>query len=182
MKTFDSKQDIIYDLIRREGGLVNDSADKGGLTKYGISQRSYPELDIINLTKEDAYSIYDRDYWHNGREDFWDLDRLNSWIRPLLFDMNVNHGGRGATLILQRAIRNNQIAVIDVDGIFGSQTFGAVSALTEAADNPNREITPSAVIKMIVEERIKYYNSIVNRNISQRRFISGWISRALYFL
>lgn len=46
-----------------EGGLVNNPADPGGLTKYGISQRSYPDLDIRNLSIEDAKEIYFRDYW-----------------------------------------------------------------------------------------------------------------------
>lgn len=46
-----------------EGGLVNDPADPGGITKFGISQRAYPTLDIANLTLEDASVIYQRDYW-----------------------------------------------------------------------------------------------------------------------
>lgn len=46
-----------------EGGYVNNPKDPGGETKYGISKRSYPELDIKNLTKEQAKTIYKRDYY-----------------------------------------------------------------------------------------------------------------------
>ena len=46
-----------------EGGYVNDPIDKGGETKYGISKRSYPNLDIKNLTKEQAREIYYKDFW-----------------------------------------------------------------------------------------------------------------------
>ncbi len=41
-----------------KGGLVNDPNDPGGETKYGISKRAYPELDIANLTLEQAKGIY----------------------------------------------------------------------------------------------------------------------------
>ena len=57
---------IIADLIVREGGLVSDPDDRGGMTKFGISQRAHPELDIPNLTKEEAKQVYFEDYWVGG--------------------------------------------------------------------------------------------------------------------
>lgn len=50
-------------VLKHEGGYVNDPADSGGETNYGISKRAYPDLDIANLTKAQAGSIYQRDYW-----------------------------------------------------------------------------------------------------------------------
>ena len=44
---------------------MNDAADASGETKYGISSRSYPAIDIASLTLEDAKAVY--------RLDFWDL-------------------------------------------------------------------------------------------------------------
>lgn len=49
--------------LKFEGILSNDKYDAGGLTKFGISKRAYPKLDIVNLTVEDAKKIYERDYW-----------------------------------------------------------------------------------------------------------------------
>lgn len=49
--------------LRWEGGYVNDPADPGGETKYGISKRAFPKLDIKNLTKEKAAEIYQQNYW-----------------------------------------------------------------------------------------------------------------------
>ena len=46
-----------------EGEYSNDPNDPGGETKWGISKRAYPDLDIRNLTKADALAIYFRDYW-----------------------------------------------------------------------------------------------------------------------
>lgn len=49
-----------------EGGYTNDSLDPGGETNFGITRRSYPDIDIKNLTREQASAIYKRDYWDQG--------------------------------------------------------------------------------------------------------------------
>ncbi len=56
-------------VFESEGGLSEDPNDKGGLTKYGISQRAYPNLDIRNLTRQQAELIYKVDYWHASAAD-----------------------------------------------------------------------------------------------------------------
>lgn len=70
-----------------EKGYVNDPADPGGETKYGISKRAYPELDIASLTLGDAQGIYFKDYWTPaGCEGL-------PWKSALcLFDCAVNQG------------------------------------------------------------------------------------------
>ena len=44
----------------RQGNVIaeDDPDDPGGLTKYGIDQRSHPNVDIRNLTEEEAKDIY----------------------------------------------------------------------------------------------------------------------------
>ena len=49
--------------LKWEGGYVNNPLDAGGETKYGIAKRFFPNLDIANLTLEDAKSIYESQYW-----------------------------------------------------------------------------------------------------------------------
>ena len=57
-------QKAVDDLINNwEGGYVFDPNDAGGMTKYGISQRSYPTLDIKDLSRDEAIAIYFRDFW-----------------------------------------------------------------------------------------------------------------------
>jgi lysozyme family protein len=50
----------VKDLIIPAEGIryVNNPADLGGATKYGISQRAYPSLDIKALTFPQALEIY----------------------------------------------------------------------------------------------------------------------------
>ena len=50
-------------VIGNEGGYVNDPYDKGRETKYGISKKQYPHVDIPSLTLEQARDIYHKDYW-----------------------------------------------------------------------------------------------------------------------
>ncbi len=50
-------------VLRWEGGYSNDPSDPGGETKYGISKRAHPDVDIANLTLEDAKTIYRAEYW-----------------------------------------------------------------------------------------------------------------------
>jgi lysozyme family protein len=81
-------------VVGLEGGHVRDPRDPGGETKWGISKRSYPHLDIAALTLEDAQEIYRRDYWY--------ALNLNAqpWPKALcLFDCAVNMG-RGVALEL----------------------------------------------------------------------------------
>lgn len=49
---------------REDGGYTNDPVDPGGETKFGISKKAYPDIDIKSLTKEEAFRLYEKDYWN----------------------------------------------------------------------------------------------------------------------
>jgi lysozyme family protein len=70
--------------------------DKGGPTKYGISQRAYPNLDIKNLTKEQAIEIAKRDYWDKNK-----IDQLDPSLREIHFDTAFNKGSGAARKFLE---------------------------------------------------------------------------------
>jgi hypothetical protein len=82
-----SADEAIERVLDREGGLADDPVDRGGLTNFGISQRAYPDLDVANLTRDEAARIYKRDYW-----DFIGADELPENIREIAFDTAVNQG------------------------------------------------------------------------------------------
>jgi lysozyme family protein len=52
--------------LKWEGGYVNNPNDPGGETKWGISKRAYPDVDIKNLSAERAAEFYYRDYWQRA--------------------------------------------------------------------------------------------------------------------
>lgn len=108
-------------LIQHEGGYVNDPRDPGGETRWGISKRSYPHLDITNLTLAQAAEIYRRDYWGPAG-----CEAVPAQIRFDLFDMAVNSGVRQAVRALQRAVGEVE------DGILGPRTLQAIGSLPPA--------------------------------------------------
>ncbi len=55
-----------------EGGYINDPDDPGGETKFGISKRSYPDINIKLVTVDLAREIYKQDFW-----DRLNLDAVN---------------------------------------------------------------------------------------------------------
>lgn len=108
--------DVAFDrLLGHEGGYVNDPNDPGGETKWGISKRSYPDLDIKNLTREEAKVIYRRDFW-----DRIHAEELHSAVAFQAFDTAINSGIGTSVRLLQRAL-----GVAD-DGYWGPITRTAV--------------------------------------------------------
>jgi lysozyme family protein len=140
-------------VIGHEGGYVNDPLDKGGETKYGISKRAYPNLDIKNLTLADAQRIYKADYWDKAKS-----EDVPEFIRYIHFDAAVNHGVGMAVKLLQRA------ANVKDDGIFGPITKNAAQWVT---------------VEAYALQRMFLYNSIIGRNNNQVRFINGWTNRII---
>jgi uncharacterized protein YraI len=56
-------------VFAEEGGYVNDENDRGGVTRWGISELAYPQVDIPNLTRAKAKEIYRTDYWQRSGAD-----------------------------------------------------------------------------------------------------------------
>jgi len=116
-----SFQEAYIKLLEHEGGYSNLVEDPGGETNWGISKRSYPDIDIKNLTMNQAGEIYKRDFW-----DRMHCDSLGEKIAFQLFDAAVNSGINQATKWLQRAVN------VEVDGILGPKTLAASKLYDES--------------------------------------------------
>jgi lysozyme family protein len=105
-------------VLAREGGatITNDPHDPGGLTRFGVSKRSYPMLDIEHLTLEQASEIYRRDYWQKAG-----CDQLPEPVALVLFDAAVNQGVVPALRLLQLCLG------VTVDGSPGPNTARAAA-------------------------------------------------------
>lgn len=102
-------------VIGHEGSYVDHPNDPGGETKYGISKRSYPNVDIKNLTLDQAKAIYLKDFWNRLK-----CDEIPDIVRYPLFDAAVNSGVSQAVKWLQEAVNSKP------DGIIGPNTLLAV--------------------------------------------------------
>lgn len=76
----------------QEGGekIVTDS--DGGLTKFGLNKNHNPDLDVANLSREDAIAAYKAKYWEP-----MGIDKLPADMRLVAFDAAVNHGADADT-------------------------------------------------------------------------------------
>jgi lysozyme family protein len=154
--------DIVRNTLKNEGGYVNDPADPGGETNFGISKRSHPYLDIKNLTESKAKSIYYRNYWlPAGCNLIKDFNLANK-----IFDLAVNLGIHAEVILLQRALRGF-CARLSEDGLLGPQTMSAVA-----------EAEPVALLHAIKSEAAGYYRLICADKPDLRKFLEGWLIRA----
>ena len=91
--------DIAFErVIGHEGGYVDDPNDPGGETKFGVSKRSYPDVDIASLTVEDAKAIYRRDYWERAG-----CHKLPGRVAFQVFDCAINSGVETALRLLKQS-------------------------------------------------------------------------------
>ena len=160
---------LIDRIIEDEGGYVDHRADKGGRTKFGISQRAYPNLDIKNLTKEDAFKIYLRDYWLGPKLDAISEaiagDPSHDLVLGKVLAAAVTSGPQTAFKCVQRALRANGLYTAD-DGRLGPKTLALLSK------------AGPGLLPALRSELASHYRCIVARDGSQAVFLSGWLKRA----
>ena len=155
-------------VIGHEGGYVDDPQDRGGETKFGISKRSYPDVDIKNLTLQDAKEIYYKDFW-NVRK--MNLDHVPLEVAVELFDTGVNIGSSTTRKMLQKALNllnrvETRFADIKMDGWIGKETLRVLKMVDQ-----------KELLKVLNGLQFVRYLEIVERDHTQERFFAGWIKR-----
>lgn len=139
-------------LLTFEGTAFTDyKNDAGGETKYGIAKRYHPNVDIANLTMDQAKQIYLDDYWTPAH-----CEDLPDPLRYLVFDTEVNDGEIESVRILQHA------AGLTPDGVYGPMT---------------KEHAPLVNPLIYLNWRLKVYDMIVAEKPEQNVFIQGWRNR-----
>lgn len=161
---------IIDATIKAEGGYVNDPADNGGATKYGITERvaranGYTGS-MRDLPLQTARDIYKREYAEKPG-----FTVFPSEVAAELFDTGVNMGTTPATKFLQRAVNALAGSGIAVDGKMGPATRTAVNTYLASRNN-----AASILVKALNGLQCVRYIEIVEGNATQRRFINGWIA------
>ncbi len=146
-----SFEKAINRLLGHEGGYVNNPDDPGGETNWGISKRSYPHLNMKELTREQAIALYYRDFWQVVHG-----DDLPEGIGYQLLDYAVNSGCGTALRALQRAV-----GVAD-DGHIGPVTILAIN-----------NTQPHDLVMNLLAERLEFMTRLSNWPNASR----GWARR-----
>lgn len=143
-------------VLEHEGGYVNHKDDRGGETNFGIASHAYPNLDIRNLTREQAKEIYYKDYWIPSKAEL-----IPQEVRTAYFNFCVNFGLRGGAKVLQRA------AGVKDDGIIGIQTLRAVDKVT---------------LERFLIFCMERYMRVIASRPANASFARGWSNRVISFL
>lgn len=158
------------------GGKVGEGILKG--TKYGISASSFPNIDIKNLTLEDAKALYYLHWWHEMK-----LDEVSDpLIAEEIFDTGVNCGVKVSAIIVQKSLAFLGEKVFwdskNIDGIIGPVTLDKINkwcikdriSLHKALNGYQFQIYSSIVESAIKSEKDK-----------REKYGRGWLKRIQYY-
>lgn len=167
---------LIADVLRREGGFVHHPADRGGPTKFGITQRTLSRhlgrpaslTDVRELSPELAAEIYRRDYFLAPR-----IEALPERIQPFVFDCAVHHGPPRAIRFVQEVCNDAGVGPLVADGVCGPAT-------RRAAAEADR-IMGERLLAALVGARRGFFHAIVAADPRQRVFLNGWLNRLAEF-
>lgn len=169
--------EMIDDILRREGGFVDHPADRGGPTKFGVTQKTLSAYigrvalrrEVEGLSEEVARDIYERNYFYGPR-----IDRLPAPVQSFVFDCAVNHGPRQAVKFVQRVCNHARYQpLLSEDGAMGPNTRKAAEWA--------QAMMGDVFLLALIEERKNFYHLIVAARPSQQVFLTGWLNRAAEF-
>ena len=140
-----------------EGGFVDNPADPGGATKYGITQADMPGVDIAGVTPQQATAYYQEHYWKPLYSQIESQDVANK-----LFDMGVLFGVGEAVKLLQIVLQT-AIPTVTVDDEFGPETLAALN-----------QIDAASLLQAYKTSLVTYALRIAANKPSDRQFAAGW--------
>ncbi len=179
--------DIAKDILKTEGGFVNDPDDPGGPTNYGVTLKTLHRLghdldqnervdiaDLKRLIPDQAVQIFVQEYFYKQQ-----IDQLPHMLHASVFDMYVNTGAH-AIKVLQRTLILFD-AVVSVDGVIGPITIDVTQTVARSA--------PEHLVDAYGIERVNYYLSLADARPNMRKYArtrsgekGGWIKRAERFV
>ena len=146
---------------RPDGALHTEPGDPGGTTRWGLSQRSYPNVDLTTLTLPEVTVIYNNDYWSR-----FHCDRFsNMFTATQLFLAVVNMNQKRACQLLQECANTYLESKLTVDGAIGPNSYGSINSIAEE----NQASLVSDYSKAVSD----YYKSL-----NRPQDIAGWLRRA----
>jgi lysozyme family protein len=174
--------ELIEDIIDREGGYVNHPADRGGATNWGITEavarRQGYVGDMRAIPQSDAAAIYKRLYWLSPRFDA--IAERAPKLAAELFDTGVNMGTGTATAFLQRALNalnreGRDFPDLRVDRAVGPATLAALDAFLKTRG----KAAEAVLLKAVDALQGAHYLTIAEARPSQEAFVYGWLANRI---
>ena len=147
-------------IIPNEGGLSDKPNDRGKLTKFGISKNTYPNEDILNLTRERANAIIYRDFYKwNG------LNKLPYPIRGFVVDYGMPSSPLNAIKTVHKVL-----GLPPNGNIIGSATMEKLKNFSQQ--------DYEKFLEQYKQNMLEHYNNIVKKDPTQKENLEGWLNRA----
>jgi lysozyme family protein len=171
--------EMIEEVIAREGDYVNHPADRGGPTRWGITEAvARPQGyagDMRKLPREEAAAIYRRLYWLKPGYDR--VAGLAPEVAAELFDTAVNMGPDVATGFFQRALNalnrcGRDYPDLVVDRKIGPKTLGALAAFLKLRGAGGKAVLLKA-LNALQGER---YIALAESRPANEVFLYGWLA------
>lgn len=164
---------IIESIIAKEGGYVDNSSDRGGKTRWGITEavaRSNGYAgDMSELPVDFAKQIYYKKYIRFPKFDL--LLDISCPVAVELIDTGVNMGMSTATMFLQRALNALTHSMLRLDGDCGAKTREALQAFIDKRGKDGEVVLLRALNGLQCER----YITLAERDGKQKTFLFGWI-------
>ena len=173
---------LIDAVIGREGGYSNHPADRGGATRWGITEavaRAHGYRgDMQAFPREDAVAIYRRIYWL--RPGFDRVGAVAPKIAAELFDTGVNMGPGMAVSFLQRTLNAlNRGASDYADIVPGVRIDDPTDAALRAYLVKRAPHGEDVLLKAIEALQGERYLSLAERRPANEAFLYGWLANRL---
>lgn len=171
--------ELISGVIGREGDYSNHPADKGGPTRWGVTEhvaRAYGyKGDMRTLPRETAAAIYKRRYWTDVRFD--QVAAVYPKVAEEMFDTGINMGQAVAAKFLQRALNLLNMGAttypdLSIDGQIGAMTVAGLKSFKQ-----RRGVAGQAVLlKTLDGFQVVRYADITEGRPANEAFFYGWIA------
>lgn len=170
--------ELVEGLIAREGAYVNDAADSGGETIWGITRGAARENGYAGpmraMTRDQAKGIYRTRYW--AKPGLYLVAPLSKALAEELLDTGVNAGTGTAGILLQRALNvlnrgAADYADVRVDGAIGPGTAEALKAFLKR----NGAKGERRLLKALNCLQGAYYIELAEQRAKDERFVNGWL-------
>lgn len=171
--------DLIDEVIGREGGYVNHPADRGGATRWGVTEAVARAQgwrgEMRSLPREQAVEIYRRLYWL--RPGFDRVAERAPRVAAELFDTAVNMGAETATGFLQRALNalnrsGRDYADLATDRRIGGQTLAALAGFLRVRGAAGEAV----LLKAIDALQGARYVQLAEQRPANEAFLYGWLA------
>lgn len=174
--------------LQLEGGYVNDLADPGGATNFGVSLRWLATLvelkgpheegdlngdgvidinDVKAMTRDQAAALYKAEWWDKYRYG----DITDQGVATKVFCTAINMGAPPANKLLQRCLIAHGCANLVDDGKLGPESMQALRYVCAKE-------SPLAVLGTYRALQAEYYRTLVSHNPKLAKFLPGWLARA----